>query len=113
MKKLLSLFFLVVSGTLQAQNLSERVNARDVTLVDVRTPEEYAAGTAEGAINIPLQVIDSQWEQLKGKTNIVLFCRRGVRAEKAKGILRAHGIEALNGTTVEHIRSLQKQKPAK
>ena len=94
--------------TVQAQTLAERINASNVTLVDVRTPKEYAAGTAEGAINIPLEEMGARWQELKGKENIVLFCRRGIRAGKAQDILKMHNITAVNGKTVEHIKSLQK-----
>lgn len=36
-------------------NIKEVVNSSDVILVDVRIPEQYAAGTAKNAVNIPLQ----------------------------------------------------------
>ena len=94
--------------TVQAQTLAERINAGNVTLVDVRTPKEYATGTAEGAINIPLEEMGARWQELKGKENIVLFCRRGIRAGKAQDILKMHNITAVNGKTVEHVKSLQK-----
>ena len=94
--------------TVQAQTLAERINAGNVTLVDVRTPKEYATGTAEGAINIPLEEMGARWQELKGKENIVLFCRRGIRAGKAQDILKIHNITAVNGKTVEHVKSLQK-----
>lgn len=103
----MSAIFLCVV-TAKAQTLAERINAQNVTLVDVRTPDEYAAGTAKGAINIPLQVMDTQWSQLKDKENIVLFCRRGARAAKAQAILQNHNISAVNGLTVEHVQHLQK-----
>lgn len=63
--------------TAKAQTLAERINAKNATLIDVRTPEEFAKGTAEGAINIPLEEIGTRWQELKGKENVVLFCRRG------------------------------------
>ena len=94
--------------TVQAQTLAERINAGNVTLVDVRTPKEYAVGTAEGAINIPLEEMGARWQELKGKENIVLFCHRGIRAGKAQDILKMHNITAVNGKTVEHVKSLQK-----
>ena len=94
--------------TAKAQTLAERINAKNATLVDVRTPEEFAKGTAEGAINIPLEEIGNRWQELKGKENVVLFCRRGIRAGKAQDILNKHHIAAVNGKTVEHIKSLQK-----
>ena len=58
--------------TVQAQTLAERINAGNVTLVDVRTPKEYAAGTAEGAINIPLEEMGARWQELKGKENMLI-----------------------------------------
>ena len=94
--------------TAKAQTLAERINAKNATLIDVRTPEEFAKGTAEGAINIPLEEIGTRWQELKGKENVVLFCRRGIRAGKAQDILKKHNITAVNGKTVEHIKSLQK-----
>ena len=94
--------------TAKAQTLAERVNAKNATLIDVRTPEEFAKGTAEGAINIPLEEIGDRWQELRGKENVVLFCRRGIRAGKAQDILKKHNITAVNGKTVEHIKSLQK-----
>ena len=100
--------FLLTMITAKSQTLAERVNAKNATLIDVRTPEEFAKGTAEGAINIPLEEIGTRWQELKGKENVVLFCRRGIRAGKAQDILKKHNITAVNGKTVEHIKSLQK-----
>jgi rhodanese-related sulfurtransferase len=36
----------------------------EVTLVDVRSPEEFAAGHIEGALNIPLDELEQHLEQL-------------------------------------------------
>ena len=109
MKFIITMSTLILcSVTAQAQTLAERINASNVTLVDVRTPKEYAAGTAEGAINIPLEEMGARWQELKGKENIGLFCRRGIRAGKAQDILKMHNITAVNGKTVEHVKSLQK-----
>lgn len=103
----LLLLLLAIVGA-KAQTLAERINAKNVTFVDVRTPEEFANGTVEGAINIPLEQLEKQLNQLKGKENIVLFCRRGIRAGKAQDILKKNGIAAVNGKTAAHIQSLQK-----
>ena len=109
MKFIITMSTLILcSVTAQAQTLAERINAKNITLIDVRTPKEYAVGTAEGAINIPLEEMGARWQELKGKENIVLFCRRGIRAGKAQDILKIHNITAVNGKTVEHVKSLQK-----
>lgn len=53
-------------------NIKEVVTSPDVTLVDVRIPEQYAVGTAKNAINIPLAEIQNNIEILKGKNSCFL-----------------------------------------
>lgn len=96
--------FLLLIVSANAQTLSERINAKNVVLVDVRSAEEFGKGTAEGAINIPLELLEQQWTNLKDKENIVLFCRSG----KAETILKKHGITAVNGGGVTQVIALQK-----
>lgn len=52
-------------------------------VIDVRTPEEFATGHIEGAINIPFDAIKPRLPALAkiGKNeNIVLYCRSGRRS---------------------------------
>ncbi len=79
-------------------------------LVDVRTPEEFAAGSAEGAINIPLNALSKALDRFKNKTNIILFCRSGGRSAQAQAILKEKGIEAINGGGVTDVINAQKNK---
>ncbi len=82
----------------------EEMLQKDVFLVDVRTPGEFMAGSAEGAINIPLDELPDRIEEFEGKENIVVFCRSGARSEHAKEILKHHGIEnVLNGINTDRI----------
>lgn len=56
-------------------------------LVDVRTPEEYAAGHIPTAVNIPVTEI-ADHPPGKGKSGlIIVYCRSGARSAKAKTIL--------------------------
>lgn len=85
--------------------------ARGALLVDVRSPEEFASGTAQGAINIPLDQLSHRaeelLEELRNKDSIVVFCRSGKRASRAKEILEQTGIrQVLNGGTWQHVQSL-------
>lgn len=73
------------------EDLSAIITA-DTFLVDVRTPSEFASGSAKGAVNIPLDTVDSQIAKFKNKKNIVVFCRSGNRSGQAKSILFANGI---------------------
>lgn len=68
-------------------------------LVDVRTPQEYNAGSVPGAVNIPLDKIEKEIGKLKNNKNgIVVFCKSGGRSSQAANILKQHGISnVVNG----------------
>lgn len=62
--------------------------------MDVRTPEEYAARHIDGAINIPVDDLESRIAEVsKGDTSkpVVVYCHSGNRAGRAKKILVDHG----------------------
>lgn len=63
-------------------------------LIDVREPDEFAAGHAKGAINIPLGDIAQGLEQLGDvpkNAELILYCRSGNRSGLATQILRQRG----------------------
>ena len=64
-------------------------------VVDVRTPAEYKEGHAPNSISLPLDQLQNRWKKLQGKT-VVVVCRSGMRAGKAKSFLTSKGIEAHN-----------------
>jgi rhodanese-related sulfurtransferase len=73
-------------------------------LVDVRTPEEFAAGSVKGAVNIPLDEVESRITEFQGKEEIVVFCRSGNRSAQAISILAANGItNVTNGGSWEDV----------
>ncbi|SIT16182.1 Rhodanese-related sulfurtransferase [Chryseobacterium ureilyticum] len=92
--------------TVAKANIKEVVTSSDVTLVDVRIPEQYAAGTAKNAINIPLAEIQNNIETLKGK-KVVVFCNKGVQADQAMDILKKNGVEAYDGTSWKNVKGIQ------
>lgn len=70
-----------------------------VLYVDVRTPQEYAAGHVEGAVNIPYDQMEQRWQEVSsdaGDRDIVVYCHSGRRAGIAKNVLERHGVEAEN-----------------
>lgn len=75
--------------------LMERLAAEDVTLIDVRPPNEFKAAHIAGAINIPLPELQQHIEELRGR-DIVAYCRGPfcVLSWKAVDLLRSHGITA-------------------
>ncbi|MCJ7933817.1 MAG: rhodanese-like domain-containing protein [Chryseobacterium sp.] len=89
-------------------NIKEIVKSPDVTLVDVRIPEQYAAGTAKNAINIPLAEIQHTIETLKGK-KVVVFCNKGIQADQAMEILKKNGVDAYDGTSWKNVTAIQNE----
>jgi len=76
-------------------------------LVDVRTPGEFASGSAEGAVNIPLRMIKDQLSEFKNKENIIVFCKSGSRSAIAKGTLERNGLAKIfNGGSLKKMIKL-------
>lgn len=62
-----------------------------VTLVDVRTPDEYALGTIDGAVNIPLDDLRERMDEIPTGRPVWLFCGIGLRGYLASNILKDNG----------------------
>jgi rhodanese-related sulfurtransferase len=72
-----------------AKQLTVQGGAR---LIDVRSPEEYAAKHIENAINIPVQELAYRLEEVGSKsTPVIVYCTSGERAAFAAKILKAAG----------------------
>ncbi|MEO8615538.1 MAG: FAD-dependent oxidoreductase [Luteolibacter sp.] len=65
-------------------------------LLDVRDPEEFAAGHAPGARNIPLNSLRASLEALPKDRPLAVYCAVGGRAHNAVRLLRQHGYNAAN-----------------
>lgn len=76
----------------QARRLIE--SNPDLVIVDVRTPEEFATGYLEGAVNLCVEC-DAHLllDNLDPNDDILLYCRTGRRSANALGILRENGYE--------------------
>ncbi len=86
-------------GAIEPKALVERLAWADRSLVvlDVRTPEEFAAGHVPGAINIPHTELAARVAELEASRgdDIVVYCRSGARAATALGILEKSGFKRL------------------
>ncbi len=67
-------------------NYAETVGS-DGQLVDVREPDEVAAGTLDGAVNIPLGDLPNRLDELDRGRRVVLLCRSGGRSAQASDYL--------------------------
>ncbi|MER5434498.1 rhodanese-like domain-containing protein [Streptomyces sp. NPDC002588] len=61
-------------------------------LVDVREPDEFAAGHAPGALHLPLSRLADGTAVLPAGREAVLICRSGNRSRQAAGLLAARGV---------------------
>lgn len=79
-----------------ARDLVTAVERREVLLLDVRPPDEFAAGHIAGAVNIPLSELQSRLKRLSKRREIVAYCRGPycVLAVEAVRALRAAGYRA-------------------
>lgn len=68
------------------------------TLVDVRTPDEFAVGHIPGALNVPLESLRERHEQLRG-LDLVVNCQVGQRGHTATRMLDqlGHRVRNLDG----------------
>ena len=70
---------------------AETYDAKGATFVDVREPDEWAAGHLPGAIHIPLGELAARAGELPADEEIITVCRSGGRSLKAVDVLEASG----------------------
>lgn len=77
--------------------LAHQLVEQGALLLDVRTPDEFAEGHIEGAVNIPHDQVADEIERIGELTGgdkskaIVVYCRSGRRSGMAKQTLAEHG----------------------
>ncbi|MEZ5289769.1 MAG: metalloregulator ArsR/SmtB family transcription factor [Vicinamibacterales bacterium] len=91
--------FLEKRGALEPvddEELTRRVRAGEVTVIDVRPREEYEAGHLPGAISMPLADLPARSKELRKRRDVVAYCRGPycVMALDAVDLLRRRGFRA-------------------
>ncbi len=73
------------------------VQSPGVTILDVRTPEEFAQGHIAGAINIPVEYPDytQRVSELDPNGIYAVYCRSGNRSQPAVAALAQLGINGV------------------
>ena len=81
----------------QFKYIEEYLNKQAIVL-DVRTQEEYNEGHAENSLHIVLDELESKIEYLRSlQKAVITCCRSGARSERAKDLLLANDLDAING----------------
>lgn len=83
-------------GIITRQELVELLADGSAAVLDVRPPEEYAAGHIPGARNLPFDELSDAVEELRDAAPVIAYCRGAycVLAHDAVRLLGGEGIEA-------------------
>ncbi|RZL91100.1 MAG: rhodanese-like domain-containing protein [Variovorax sp.] len=83
------------AGSLTAQGAVQLINRERAVVVDVREPEEFAAGHVTGAKNVPLNQLEAKLATaVKNKSvPLLLVCATGARAQRAVAMAKKLGYE--------------------
>jgi rhodanese-related sulfurtransferase len=78
------------------EELLRRARTGQVTVIDVRPAEEYAAGHIPGAVSVPLAELPQRLDEIPAGTEIVAYCRGAycVLAHDAVRLLTSRGRSA-------------------
>ncbi|WP_339158483.1 rhodanese-like domain-containing protein [Paenibacillus sp. FSL W8-0186] len=88
-----------VSKEISPQELSARLKKGEaVKMLDVREPEEWAAGHIEGAKHIPLGQILERLGELDADEELIVICHSGNRSGLACELLEEKGFNVVNMT---------------
>lgn len=74
-----------------AEELSDNLKHKPITILDVRKPGEYSSEHIDGAINTPLDTINEHLEELDKNKPYYVHCAGGYRSMIFNSILRARG----------------------
>jgi phage shock protein E len=67
----------------------------DMVILDVRTPSEYSEAHIEGAVNIPVDELETRLTELSQDDEILVYCRTGNRSSTAVELLEDAGFTKL------------------
>ncbi len=81
-------------GRLDVAEFATVITKPGVQIIDVRTPEEFADGHIEGAVNIPVQQAGfaAKVAQLDPKGTYAVYCRSGNRSQPAVAQMKDAGL---------------------
>jgi phage shock protein E len=95
------------------ETLLQRQAREDAALfvLDVRTPEEYAAAHVPGAVNVPHDQLASRLADVPRDKDVVVYCRSGRRSQIATDILTANGFKRVSHLEGDIIAWQEKARP--
>ena len=89
------------------KELRDRLNKKDLILIDVREEDEYAICNIEHSVHIPMNKIPSHLEKLDKDTGYAIICHSGVRSHNVCFYLQNRGFKVRNVVGGIHQWALQ------
>ncbi len=68
----------------------------DAVILDVREPDEWAAGHIESAVHIPIGAVTARLADVPQGEPLYVICRSGARSARVADFLRVQGTDAVN-----------------
>jgi rhodanese-related sulfurtransferase len=104
-------FYSTLLKNLKKMNLEKLISEKSATIIDVRSPSEFATAHAEEAINIPLNEIENRLDEIKQLSQpLILCCASGGRSAIATQMLTNQGFECYNAGSWSKVNKYQTQK---
>lgn len=75
------------------EDAKELIDANKVTVIDVRSQEEFNEGHIPGAMLIPLPELEKRIGELNKDTHYLIICRSGSRSAQASDLLIQNGFK--------------------
>jgi rhodanese-related sulfurtransferase len=91
---------------MNVSEFSQKITEPEVTILDVRTPEEFASGHIEGAINVDFNSgnFANEITRLNPSETYAIYCRSGSLSGQAASIMHKagfHDVSNLNGGVID------------
>lgn len=81
----------VTGPALTTLQVTQLINSKNATIVDIRAPEEFAKGSLPNARNLPADKVKDRVRELKKDKPLIVVCANGQAAGKVAALLRSSG----------------------
>jgi phage shock protein E len=88
---------LLVAGCSGSSSSLDTEQVASSIIIDVRTPEEFAAGHLDGALNYDVSdgTLEASLASLDPQADYIIYCRSGNRSAVAVDIMKSAGFSSL------------------
>ncbi len=74
------------------KDLKKKIDSKeDFILLDVRNSDEYEIAKIKGSKLIPLNELENKFNELSKDKEIIVYCHRGIRSQRAVEFLKEKG----------------------